>query len=131
MNPLQNPLDGFSPEFYLATLSEVAHSDGLHPIEEELLLQQAEHFGLDLESLPKVPQDLSTIPWATRVLVFRDALTLAYADHEELSDEETEYLGDLKGRLALPEKVTNDIERWVKAYEGLLDDLLELLNESG
>jgi hypothetical protein len=37
MSPLNNPLEGFSPELYLATLSEVAHADGLHPVEQELL----------------------------------------------------------------------------------------------
>ena len=37
LNPLQNPLDGFSPELYTAILSMVAHSDGLHSTERDIL----------------------------------------------------------------------------------------------
>ena len=39
MEPLHNPLDGFSPELYIATLSKLAHSDGLHTNEQDLLDQ--------------------------------------------------------------------------------------------
>ena len=41
MDPLSNPLDGLSPELYVATLSKIAHADGLHPAERELLDHQA------------------------------------------------------------------------------------------
>ena len=58
MDPLRNPLDGLSPALYVATLSEIAHADGLHPAERELLEHHAAHFGVDLEDLPAVPRDL-------------------------------------------------------------------------
>ena len=82
MDPLSNPLDGLSPELYVATLSKIAHADGLHPAERELLDHHAAHFGVDLDNLPVVPDDLSALPWATRVLVYRDAVTLALIDDE-------------------------------------------------
>ena len=41
MDPLRDPLDGLSPTLYVATLSEIAHPDGLHPAERELLDQRA------------------------------------------------------------------------------------------
>ncbi|MBA2661586.1 MAG: hypothetical protein H0U74_04785 [Bradymonadaceae bacterium] len=129
MNPLSNPLEGFSAEFYLATLSEVAHSDGLHPIEEELLRQQATSFGVNFDELPQVPHDLSQIPWATRVLVYRDALMLAYADHDVLSPQEVEYLGQLVNRMQLPDNVVSEIGTWVISYEKLLDGMMSLLEE--
>lgn len=128
MNPLQNPLEGFAPEFYLAILREVAYADGLQPIEEELLQQQASGLGVDLEDLPQVPQDLSQIPWATRILVYRDALMLANAD-DKLSPEEVEYLSTLARRLGLSSKITQQIEDWLKSYEEVLDSLVVLLQE--
>ncbi len=69
-NPLEGlspPLEGLSPALYVATLSEIAHADGLHPAERELIEQHAEHFGVDLDNLPAVPHDLSSLPRATRV----------------------------------------------------------------
>ena len=101
MNPLSNPLDGLSPDLYVATLSKIAHADGLHPAERELLDHHAAHFGVDLDNLPVVPDDLSALPWVTRVLVYRDAVTLALVD-DEMSAEERQYLDDLAGRMALP-----------------------------
>ena len=91
MNPLQNPLDGFSPELYIAALSMVAHSDGLHSTERDILEQQAAHFGVDLGNLPDVPDDLSKLPWATRILVYRDAFMLTLAD-DYSSVKEQQYL---------------------------------------
>lgn len=102
MNPTSNPLEGFSPEIYLATLSEVAHADGLHPIEEDLLSQQAIVFGVDMNNLPAVPKDLSHLPWSTRIVVYRDAVTLAFADDDALSNDEQAYLGDLAKRMDIP-----------------------------
>ena len=55
MDPLRDPLDGLSPPLYVATLSEIAHVDGLHPAARELLDQHAAHFGVDLDNLPSVP----------------------------------------------------------------------------
>ena len=101
MDPLSNPLDGLSPDLYVATLSKIAHADGLHPAERELLDHHAAHFGVDLDNLPVVPDDLSALPWVTRVLVYRDAVTLALVD-DEMSAEERQYLDDLAGRMALP-----------------------------
>lgn len=121
MNPLNNPLEGFAPDLYLATLSEVAHSDGLHPIEEELLRQQAANFGLSLDDLPTVPRDLSDLPWTTRIVVYRDALMLAYADAETLSPQEQQYLADLARRMGLPAARTDAIAAWTKDYGDVLD----------
>lgn len=128
MDSLQNPLDGFSPELYIATLSKIAHSDGLHPAEREILEQQAAHFGIDLGNLPECPDDLSRLPWATRVLVYRDALMLALAD-EHTSPEEQQYLADLAKQMALPTETTDLISSWVKDYGALLERFDALVSE--
>lgn len=120
MNSLQNPLDGFSPELYIATLSMVAHSDGLHSAEQDILKQQAVHFGIDLGNLPDVPDDLSKLPWATRVLVYRDAFMLTLAD-DHSSFEEQQYLADLAKRMDLSTKTTDSISSWVEDYGKLLE----------
>ncbi len=129
MNPLQNPLDGFSPELYVATLSKMAHSDGLHPAEQDILEQHAAHFGIDLNNLPDIPNDLSKLPWATRVLVYRDALMLALAD-DYSSVEEQRYLADLAKRMELPTKTTDSIASWVEDYGTLLERFDVLLNDA-
>ena len=126
MDPLRNPLDGLSPALYVATLSEIAHADGLHPAERELLEHHAAHFGVDLDDLPAVPRDLSALPWATRVLVFRDAVTLAAVD--EMSPQEERYLDDLADRLQLPAEVVAGISSWVRDYEALLERLDALIS---
>ncbi len=41
MDPLRDSLDGLSPSRYVATLSEIAHVDGFHPAERDLLDQHA------------------------------------------------------------------------------------------
>ena len=125
MDPLHDPLDGLSPSLYVATLSEIAHVDGLHPAEQELLDQYAAHFGVDLHDLPKVPHDLSALPWATRVLVYRDAVTLALAD--EMSAEEERYLSDLAERMGLPAETVSALFTWVGDYEALLNRLDALI----
>lgn len=119
-------LDGFSPELYLATLLEVAHADGLHPDEEAMLNQQAESLGVSLTELPEVPHDLSELPWTTRILVYRDSVTLAYADGK-LSEQEQAYLSNLAGRLKLKEETTRAISMWVNDYSNLLNRLDEIL----
>ena len=126
MDPLHDPLDGLSPSLYVAALSEVAHADGLTPAEQELLGQHAARFGLDLDGLPAVPRDLSTLPWATRVLVYRDAVTLALVDG--LSAEEERHLLDLANRMGLPTETVVAISAWVMDYEALLDRLDALIN---
>ena len=128
MNPLQNPLDGLSPELYVATLSKVAHSDGLHPAEQDLLDQHAVNFGIELGNLPDVPEDLSKLPWATRVLVYRDAVILSLAD-EQTSAEEQQYLADLAKRMALPARTADSITSWVNDYGTLLERLDLLMSE--
>ena len=127
MDPLHDPLDGLSPSLYVATLSEIAHVDGLHPAERELLDQHAAHFGVDLDNLPEVPHDLSALPWATRVLVYRDAVTLALAD--EMSAEEERYLSDLAERMGLPAETVTAVFAWVGDYETLLERLDALITE--
>ena len=128
MNTLQNSLDGFSPELYLATLSKMAHSDGLHPDEQDILKQQATNFGIALDSLPDVPDDLSKLPWTTRVLVYRDTFMLALAD-EDVSPEEQQYLSDLAKRMALPTETADSIISWVKDYGELLERFDALVSE--
>ena len=126
MHPLRDPLDGLSPSLYVATLSEIAHVDGLNPAERELLDQHAAHFGVDLDNLPTVPRDLSALPWATRVLVYRDAVTLALVD--EMSAEEERHLVDLAERMRLPAETVAAVSAWVADYEALLERLDALIN---
>ena len=130
MNILDNPIEGFSPELYIATLSKLAHVDGLHDSEQEILDQHAERFGIDLANLPDVPEDLTELPWATRVIVYRDAVMLAIAD-EETTDEERQYLVDLAGRMKLPAETIDAIEAWVREYGALLERLDEIMAPPG
>ena len=130
MNILDNPIEGFAPELYIATLSKLAHVDGLHDSEQEILDQHAERFGIDLANLPDVPEDLTELPWATRVLVYRDAVMLAIAD-EETSDEERRYLVDLARRMKLPSETIDAIEAWVREYGSLLERLDEIVEPPG
>ena len=126
MDPLRDPLDGLSPSLYVATLSEIAHVDGLHPAERELLDQHAARFGVDLDNLPAVPRDLSALPWATRVLVYRDAVMLARVD--EMSAEEERYLRDLGDRMGLPAETVAVVTTWVADYDALLERLDALIS---
>lgn len=129
MNPFQAALDGFSPALYLATLVEVARSDGLQEVESELLQQHARNFGLDLDDLPTVPADLTAVPWSTRVLVYRDSVTLALADSDELSEEEGRALQDLAHRMGLSKAKEQEIRGWVVDHAMLLERLTALLEE--
>ena len=128
MDMLHQPLDGFSPELYVATLAKLAHSDGIHSDEQYILDQHADRFGIDLCNLPDVPEDLTELPWATRVLVYRDAVMLAMAD-EDTSDEERRYLADLAGRMNLPAETIDSISLWVQDYGALLERLDALVVE--
>ena len=128
MDMLHQPLDGFSPELYVATLAKLAHSDGIHSDEQDILDQHADRFGIDLCNLPDVPEDLTELPWATRVLVYRDAVMLAMAD-EDTSDEERRYLADLAGRMNLPAETIDSISLWVQDYGALLERLDALVVE--
>ena len=128
MNLLDNPLDGFSPELYIATLAKLAHSDGLHSDEQDILERHAEQFGIDLDNLPDVPDDLTELPWATRVLVYRDAVMLAMAD-EDTSDEERQFLAELASRMKLPADTVESISVWVQEYGTLLERMDALLGE--
>lgn len=122
MDLLRRTLEGFSPELYVATLSKVAHSDGLHPDEQEMLEQHASRLSVDLDALPDLPEDLSNLPWATRILVYRDAYTLALAD-DSFSSEEEVHLAELAGRLKLSREKVDSIHGWVRDYENLLEQL--------
>ena len=78
-----------------ATLSEVAHVDGLHPAARETPRPARCPLRRPISTTsPQCPRDLSALPWATRVLVYRDAVTLALAD-EMSAEEEERYLRDL------------------------------------
>ena len=122
MNILDSPRDGFSPELYLATLTKVAHSDGL----QEILDQHTERFGINLGNLPDVPEDLTELPWATRVLVYREAVMLAIANGVT-SDEERQYLPDLASRMRLPAETIDSISLCVQGYGKLLEQMDEIL----
>ena len=126
MSMMNHPMDGFSPELYVSTLMKVAHSDGIHPSEREMLERQATLLEVDLANLPDAPNDLSDLPYATRVLVYRDALILTMAD-EESSDEEERHLADLSERMSLPPDAVDGITAWTKDYEILLDRMDALL----
>ena len=128
MEPIHNPLDEFSPDLYFATLSEVAHVDGLHPAEQTLLEQQAKLLGVTLDNLPTVPDDLSNLPWATKIMVYRDALVLAFAD-DIISPEEDEYLAKLSERMQLSKNTAELIHSWVNDYSALLDRFDSLISE--
>ena len=119
MDALYRTLEGISPELYLATLIRVAHSDGLQPEEQEMLEQHASRFGVDLNVLPDLPEDLSDLPWATRILVYRDAYILALAD-DSLSSTGEEHLTELAASLNLSQEKTDSIRVWVRDYEELL-----------
>ena len=126
MTNLYYPPEDILPEMYLATLSKLAHVDGLHSSEYEILEQHAEQLGIDLDSLPEVPEDLTELPWATRALVYRDAVMLAIAD-ETTSDEERRYLADLAERMQLPRETVDSLTSWVEEYGLLLERLDALL----
>ncbi|MCY3810232.1 MAG: hypothetical protein OXH15_00350 [Gammaproteobacteria bacterium] len=123
---MPDPLEGFSPGLYVAALAEVAHSDGLHAAELAILEEHAGRFGVDLDRLPALPSDLSDLPAATRVLVYRDAYMLAMADGE-VSGLEGRRLEELAERLALTPANTESIRKWVHDYSALLGRFEELL----
>lgn len=130
MNVLSNSIEGFSPELYLAALSEVAHSDGLHPTEEVFLQRQAESLGVNLDNLPAVPDDLSQLPSSTRVFLYRDALMLAYADRH-LSDKEKTHLAQLAQKMCLSEKTVLEIQDCIGDFSDLLSRMENIIKESG
>lgn len=128
MNALPSFLDGFSADLYLATLSQLAHADGLHPDEKILLEQQAATFGIDLNNLPEVPHDLSDLPWVTKVFVYRDSVTLAYADGS-ISEEEEKHLNELSQRLGITVEKAQEIRKWVEDYSDILARLESILRQ--
>lgn len=81
---------------------------------------------MDLKNLPAVPRDLSTLPRATRVLVFRDAVMLARVD--EMSADEERYLHDLAERMGLSDDTADAIAAWAQDYEALLERLDALIS---
>ena len=120
-------LDEFSPEHYVAILSQVAHSDGLDSEERAILEQYASRFDVDLNALQDVPADLSTISWSTRILIYRDACMLALADGS-VSPAEEAHLAALASRMLLPQGVTESVRVWVRDYGDLLERLDALLS---
>ena len=75
-----------------------------------------------------MPEDLTKVPWATRVLVYRDAVMLALAD-EHVSSEEHEYLADLAERMKISAATADSISVWVQDYGALLERLEALIGE--
>ena len=104
-NGLRNTLDGVAS--HAEKYPGFPDGPGRYHIPHELLEHHAAHFGVDLDDLPAVPRDLSALPWATRVLVFRDAVTLAQVDG--MSAEEERYLDALAERMALPAETAGAI----------------------
>ena len=74
-----------------------------------------------------MPEDLTELPWATRALVYRDAVMLALAD-ENVSSEEREYLANLADRMEIPAETAESISTWVKDYGTLLERLDALVS---
>ena len=120
MDLLHRTLEEFSPELYLAILFRVAHSDGLHSDEQEMLEQHASRLGVDLDALPDLPENLSDLPRTTRILVYRDAYMLALADGS-FSSEEEEHLVELAERMNLSAEKIDSIHSWVCDYGALLE----------
>ena len=92
--------------------------DGLRPAEQDLLERFADYFGVDLNELAKALGDLSALPWATRVLVYGDAVTLALVDG--MSGAEELHLADLVARMAMPAETASAVSAWVSDYDALL-----------
>ena len=118
--------DEFSPEQYVAILADIAHSDGIDPEEQAILDRYASQFGVDLDSLPSIPSDLSGISWSTRVLIYRDAFMLALADGTSSSIEE-DRLAELATRMGLPDGTIETVRAWVRDYGALLEEFHNLL----
>jgi len=124
-NLLRDPLDGLSPALRIAALSEVARADGLSSADRDLLEQQAARLGVDLDNLPAAPHDLSTLPQPTRILIYRDAATLALLDG--LSDSETRDLNGLAECMGLSAE-TCAATAWSRDYASLMERLDALLD---
>ncbi|MDE0420742.1 MAG: hypothetical protein OXK76_07630 [Gammaproteobacteria bacterium] len=125
-------LDQFSPEHYVAILADIAYADGIDPEEQAILERYASQFGVDLNALPTVPNDLSEVSWSTRVLIYRDAFMLALADGTSSQIEE-DRLAELATKMRLPDLTTEELRGWVLDYGALLErfhDLLEAEPES-
>ena len=71
---------------------------------------------------------LRELPWATRVLVYRDAIMLCLAD-EHKSSEEQDHLADLAERMKLPTETTDSISTWANDYGVLLERFEALIGE--
>ena len=120
-------LDGFSPDLYIAILSEVAHSDGLEPEEKAMLDDYASRLGIEPGAdMPEIPKDLSSVAWATRIIVYRDAYMMALADGH-VSPEEDAHLIDLANKMKLTHDHAGAIRTWTHDYEKLLERLDNLL----
>ena len=119
-------LDDFSPEHYVAILADIARSDGIDPEEQAILEHYAAQFGVDLDALPDVPNDLSEVSWPTRILIYRDSFMLALADGTSSSIEE-ERLAELATKMRLPDSTTETVRGWVRDYETLLARFHDLL----
>ena len=119
-------LDHFSVEHYVAILSDIAHSDGIDPEEQEILERYADQLGVDLDKLPSVPEDMSDISWATRILIYRDVFMLALAD-KTLSSAEKERLATLAEKMGLQSTTTDSVQKWTREYKALLEQLGDLL----
>jgi tellurite resistance protein len=119
--------DEFSPELYLATLKKVAEADGICSEEQAVLDDHADQFGVDLRSLPKVPEELQELSWPTRAIVYRDATMIALADGA-ISEEEEVYLAELAGRLGISKADAEQISDWIGDYSDVLDRFQEILS---
>ena len=71
---------------------------------------------------------LTDLPWATRVLVYRDAVMLSLAG-EHTSSEEQEYLVNLAERMKLPTETADSISAWANDYGALLERFDALIGE--
>ncbi len=133
MNPTAIDLGDFDVERYLKLLVAVAAVDGIHPLEEDFLQQQAHLLGVPPTQIP-APTDVDLAKEAagasgpTRRILYRDCFIMAHADGH-LSDEETEALETIRVALKIPEDRARDIERWTEDYSKLLSEGERLIRE--
>jgi uncharacterized membrane protein YebE (DUF533 family) len=124
MKPLSINLDAFNPQAYLRALIAIAAVDGVHPLEEAFIRQQATAFGVDPEPLlASSPVDLTEIARGTtgltRRMIYRDCFMLTHADGI-VSEEERAALEQLRGVLELEPQRAVALEDWVRQYSALL-----------
>jgi uncharacterized membrane protein YebE (DUF533 family) len=133
MKPLSINLDAFNPQTYLRALIAVAAVDGVHPLEEAFIRQQATAFGVDPEPLlASSPADLAELARGTtaltRRIIYRDCFMLTHVDGI-LSEEDRAVLEQLRRVLEIEPQRATALEDWVRQYSALLASGEAILSE--